>query len=267
MQHIAVTGGAGVVGRALRKEVSPAFSKVTVIDLADPGPLSDNEIWIEADICDLGAVSAALSGVEGLVHMAGLKQEDSLEAILRVNVLGTSNVYEAALNAGVRRVVYGSSNHATGFYPQGTLVSPDMPMRPDTRYGLSKCWGELVAGLYYDKHGIETLSIRIGNAAPLPADLRALSMWVSSRDLGQLVTLGLTHPSIGVQTVYGVSESSRPWWDNSAATALGYKPLDAIDDFVAPASFDCAVPQDPIVREFQGGKFCSIEHDGIVRAR
>src|SRR5690606_21332325 len=112
------------------------------------------------DISELGQLVAAFAGLDGIIHLAGLNTERDLEQTLHVNVLGASNLYEAARLNGVARVVLGSSNHAMGFYRRDEKVGSFDQMRPDTLYGLSKCWAELTGGLYFDKAGIRTLSIR-----------------------------------------------------------------------------------------------------------
>lgn len=268
MKKVALTGGAGMVGQILRRGMIERVAALRTIDLVDPGLLLPDEEWRAVDITDVDALTEAFRGMDGVVHMAGLNGERDIEATLRVNVLGTYNVYEAARRAGIRRVVYGSSNHVDGFYPRATLVSPDMPMRPDSRYGLSKCWGELTAGLFYDKHGIETLSIRIGNSQAQPRDPRGLAIWISPRDLTDLVMIGLEHPDIGSTVVFGASRSPVAWWDNSAATALGFVPQDNIADFAHPDAFlPERVDLPEISTFFQGGWFCGREHDGVLRVR
>jgi uronate dehydrogenase len=268
MKTVALTGGAGMVGQILRRGMADRLASLRTIDVADPGPLLPGEEWVAADITDVDALTEAFTGVDGIVHMAGLNGEREIGDTLRVNVLGTHNVYEAARRAGVKRVVYGSSNHVTGFYPRDMLVTPDMPMRPDSRYGLSKCWGELTAGLFYDKNGIETLSIRIGNSQAQPRDPRGLAIWISPRDLTELVMIGLEHPDIGSTVVFGASRSAAPWWDNSAATALGFVPQDDIADFAHPDAFlPERVEMPEISTFFQGGWFCGNEHDGVLRHR
>lgn len=268
MASVALTGGAGTVGRALRRVLAPQFSAVRVVDLAEPAGLAANESWHRTDVADLGALVEAFRGADAVIHLAGYPNDRGMADMLRVNVLGSSNVYEAARQAGIGRVVLGSSNHAVGFYPRDQVIGPDVPMRPDGLYGLTKCWGELVAGLYYDKAGIRSLVIRIGNALPQPTNPRSLKIWISPRDLAQLVMIGLTHPDIDCTTVYGVSAGGGEWWDNSAATALGYRPLDRITDFAPPEAFvEQPAPLPEIANFFQGGAFCAQGHDGRRRSR
>ena len=267
---VALTGGSGRVGQNLRRFLRAKFADIRIFDLIDPGELAESESWSQVDICDLGALSAALQGVDAIVHLAGYPGERSIEDIVRVNVIGTHNLYEAARINGIRRMVLGSSNHVTGFYPRDRCITSDDPMRPDSFYGLSKCWNELEAGLYFDKFGITTLNIRIGNATIEPgdprSDARSHAIWVSPRDLAALVMIGLEHPDIDCTTVYGVSRGANDWWDNSVAAGLGYKPMDSADGFAEPQDRKAAEEHD-VADRFQGGRFCAKDHDGVLRHR
>jgi uronate dehydrogenase len=260
-----LTGGGGRVGRALREALAGKIAAVRIVDVADPGPLDKHETWCNADICNLSALTASFEDADAVVHLAGYPNERPIEDILRVNVLGTHNVYEAAKRAGIGRVVFGSSNHVVGFYPRHLRVGTDDPLRPDSLYALSKCWSELEAGIYYQKAGIRSLVIRIGNASKQPTDARSLAIWISPRDLAQLVLIGLEHPDIECTTVFGASESDAGWWDNSVATALGYRPRDRIADFAAPAFEDKPSALPHVADFFQGGRFCAFDHDGVER--
>jgi len=267
-KSIVLTGGSGNVGRVLRKALAGRIAAVHILDLADPGALAGHESWAPVDICDLDALTAAVEGADAIVHFAGYPNERAAEDILRVNVLGTHNVYEAARRTGIGRVVLASSNHVTGFYPRDARVGVEDQMRPDGLYGLSKCWGELEAGVYFEKAGIRTLAIRIGNAGERPLDPRGLAVWISPRDLAQLVLIGLEHPDIDCTAVYGASANDAAWWDNSVATALGYRPQDRTIDFAAPEAFQPkASPLPQVTDHFQGGVFCALNHDGVVRRR
>jgi uronate dehydrogenase len=266
--RLAVTGGSGHVGTALRKVIADRFRSVRIIDRVAPASLAGNEDYAEVDISRLDDLTAALAGMDGVVHLAGFPGDRPIEDMLRVNVLGSSNLYEAARRAGVGRVVLGSSNHAVGFYPRSARIDGDVPMRPDGLYGLTKCWAELTAGLYYDKCGIRTLIVRIGNAFAQPTTPRSLEIWLSPGDLAELVAIGMTHPDIDCTTVYGVSKGGGGWYDNSAAARLGYEPKDLILDHAHPDAFrepPAAMPE--IETFFQGGPFCARDHDGVLRPR
>jgi uronate dehydrogenase len=260
---VLITGGAGRIGTKLRRELASAFDLIRTFDrvpVADPGP---GEESVVGDLGDMAALEAAMAGMDGVVHLAAIPNEQPWEVMLRTNVIGTWNVYEAAFRSGVRRVVFGSSNHAVGFYPRTTRIGSDVPCRPDSRYGLTKCWGEDVGSLYADKYGVRSLHIRIGNAMGPPGNLRALALWISTRDLAQLVTIGLTHPDIHNTIVYGISDNAAGWYDNSVAHALGYRPEDRSQDHVEAAmAGEAADTSDAVARHYQGGPFCSIEYAG-----
>ncbi|TCU15156.1 NAD-dependent epimerase/dehydratase family protein [Rhizobium sullae] len=263
MKRLALTGAAGRIGTLLRPLLRPYVEHLRLIDFHEPAQLGENESFVRADLTKLDEATAALEDVDGVIHLAGIASGIDMNAILQANVLGTYNLYEAARINSVRRVVYASSNHATGFYPRGQIVSPLDPMRPDSPYGLSKCWGELVGGLYYDTCGIRTLSIRIGNAGTYPNSERSVAIWISARDLAQLVRIGLSHPLIAATVVYGVSDTEEPWWDNEVAAKLGYQPQDRPRDHARIEG----PSEGPVALAFQGGGFCEINHDGVIRMR
>jgi len=266
--RIGITGGAGKVGTALRKVLSARFAAVRIIDLVEPAELAANESFVAADMSELHQLVPAFAGLDGIIHLAGLNTERNLQQMLHVNVLGASNLYEAARLNGVPRIVLGSSNHAMGFYRRDEKVGSYDQMRPDTLYGLSKCWAELTGGLYFDKAGIRTLSIRIGNAQERPTTPRSLEIWISPGDLAQLCVIGLTHPEIDCIAVYGVSAGGGNWYDNSEAERLGYRPVDHIVDFAAPeALVPDIMPLSDLAETYQGGPFVTWDHDGGTRRR
>ncbi len=259
-----MTGGSGHIASQLRAFLRPEFEHVRLIDLRPPKELAPNESFFAADLADGDAMVAALKDMDGIIHLGGIPREAAIGDILRSNVLGTYNLYQAARENGIGRVVFASSNHATGFYPRTDPVTPLDPARPDSRYGLSKCWGELVAGLYYDTAGIRTLSIRIGNAALYPNSERSAAIWISARDLWQLVKIGLTHPDIAAAVVYGMSRSDAGWWRDEVAKRLGYRPQDRALDHLR---IESRRTENAVEGVFQGGGFCVPEHDGTIRTR
>lgn len=266
--RIGITGGAGEVGTSLRRVLSGRFASVRIIDLVEPAALLANESFVRADMSNLSQLTPAFADLDGIIHLAGLRTERDLAQTLHVNVLGASNLYEAARINGVGRVVLGSSNHVMGFYRRDEKVGSYDQMRPDTLYGLSKCWAELTGGLYFDKAGIRTLSVRIGNAQGQPTTPRSLEIWISPRDLAQLCVIGLTHPGVDCTIVYGVSAGGGSWYDNSEAERLGYAPADRIADFATPQAWTPqTVPLNDISEAFQGGPFCTWSHDGVTRSR
>lgn len=263
MKRIAITGGAGHIATQLRDFLRPVAQHIRLIDVRPAKDLASNESFFEGDLADSDAMRAGLENMDGVIHLGGLPREADIHDMLQTNVLGTYNLYDAARATGVNRVVFASSNHATGFYPRSQTITPSDIPRPDTRYGLSKCWGEMVAGFYYDKAGIRTLSIRIGNAAAYPNSERSASIWISPRDLFQLVWIGLTHPDIAAAVVYGVSRNDSGWWRDETAERLGYRPQDNSRDHLRMEQ----ASEGAVAAFFQGGSFCETEHDGQIRLR
>lgn len=264
MKTVLITGGAGLIGRHLRQELAGRYA-FRVADLVKP-TLAKGERAVNCDVSDAKAVARAMRGVDAVVHLAGVTREGPMDAIMKNSVIGTANVYEAARKAGVGRVIYASSNHAMGFYRRDQRIGHDATPRPDGRYGLSKVWGEALGALYADKHGIRTLAIRIGNANDKPIDKRRLSIWVSWRDLAQLVAIGIEHPAIHFNVVYGVSDNERAWYDNDAAFRLGYRPQDRAEDHAAEAlAHEARNPEGKISRRFMGGEFCAMEYSGDLK--
>jgi uronate dehydrogenase len=213
-----------------------------------------------ADLSDLAALRRAIAGVDGIAHFGGRSGEAPWEVIHEANIAGCYNLFEAARLEGVRRIVFASSNHAVGFYRRDQRIGTSVLVRPDSRYGVSKVFGEALASLYADKYGAEVLSIRIGNVSPQPREVRRLSIWISPRDLCQLIRIGLETPGLRHEVVYGASDNARTWWDNDTAFRLGYRPADGSEVFAEEVlAVDSGVSGDPRIDDNQGGEFCVIE--------
>lgn len=261
--RILITGAAGRIGTKLRREFAGRFDLVRCLDRLPIENIEPREEAMVGDIADLAFVERAMQGIDGVIHMAGVPREVDFETLLPTNIVGVWNIYEAARRQGAKRVVFGSSNHAVGFYPRTQTIDHLAPARPDSRYGLSKCWGEDVGALYAQKYGVKSLHIRIGNAGEQPTSKRLMAIWISGRDLAQLCRIGLEHPAIDNDIVYGISDNATAWYDNSAATKLGYRPEDSADDYrdVAMAG-EATIAHDPVEAYYQGGLFCALEYAG-----
>jgi len=224
---VLLTGAAGGLGTLMR-DLLPAYGYD--LRLLDLRPVEGAPDAIVADLADKDAVREAVRGVDAIIHLAGISLEAPFEKILKANIEGTYNLYEAAHAEGVGRIVFASSNHAVGYTPrpQGAdpLIPIDTPRRPDTFYGLSKSFGEDLAQFYWDKHGLETVSVRIGSCFPEPTSVRMLSLWMSPADGARLFHAALTAEQVGHSVVYGSSANTRLWWDLTTARALSYDPQD-----------------------------------------
>jgi len=167
------------------------------------------------------------------VHLAAIPVEAPFEEILQANFRGTWAMFEAARLEGCERVVFASSNHASGYLPVADRVGDAAPIRPDTYYGVSKVFGEAIGSLYHDKFRLRVACIRIGTAIPRPLEERHLSTWLSPGDLIRLASACLVSPDLGFAIVYGVSANRRRWWDLEAGRRLGYEPVDDAESYAA----------------------------------
>lgn len=263
MQKILITGAAGGIGSRLRRLLRGCYPAIRLSDIVRPADLAADEEFVPADLADLSAVETIMAGIDGVVHLGGMAVENDWETILSSNIVGTRNVFEAARRGGAKRVVFASSNHVVGFYRRHRRIGTRTLVRPDSRYGVSKAFGEALGALYADKHGLRVLCIRIGNVDDRPVDRRRLSIWLHPEDLVQLVRIGLEHPDLHYEVVYGVSDNERNWWDNEAAFRLGYRPQARAEDFRdAALAGERDRPPDPVGDARQGGPFCSAEFSG-----
>ena len=255
-RRLLLTGAAGGLGRVLRPRLARLCTTLRVSDIVELGAAAAGEEIVAARLEDATAVLGLLAGVDAVVHLGGVSVEGPFEPILRANIVGVHNLSEAARRHAVKRMVFASSNHVTGFYRQDEVVSPRDPMRPDGNYGISKAFGELLSRFYFDRYGIETVCLRIGSSFPEPKDRRMLATFLSHDDLERLVVAALTAPVVGHSVVYGVSDNARTWWDNTPARHLGFRALDSSEPFRAAveAREPRADPDDPAAR-FQGGAF------------
>ena len=254
--RLLLTGAAGNLGRVLRPRLKALCTTLRVSDRADLGSAAAGEEVRPAALEDAAAVHALLEGVEAVVHLGGISTEQPWQPILAANVIGVVHLYEAARKHKVPRIVFASSNHVTGFYRQDQVVSPLDPVRPDGAYGLSKAWGENVSRFYFDRYGIETACLRIGSSFPEPKDRRMLATWLSYDDLERLVRACLSAPVLGHTIVYGMSDNTTTWWDNTPARHIGFRPHDSSEPF--RAALEARQPaidlSDPAAL-YQGGAF------------
>ena len=255
-ERLLLTGAAGGLGRVLRPRLKRLCRVLRLSDITAMDPAGAGEETVVTPLQDAAAVGALVDGVTAIVHLGGVSVEGPFEPILQANIVGVWNLYEAARRHAVERIVFASSNHVTGFYRQDEVVSPDAPVRPDGHYGLSKAFGENLSRFYFDRYGIETVCLRIGSSFLEPKDRRMLATWLSYDDLERLVAAALTAPVVGHSVVYGMSDNTTTWWDNTSAAHVGYRPRDSSEPF--RAALEARQPMldrsDPATL-FQGGGF------------
>ena len=266
MKRVLLTGAGGGIGRRMRQALAGAYPILRVSDIVDLGPAGDGEETAIADLTRAEDLARIVDGVDGIIHLGGLSVENAWDDILRTNIDGAYRLFEAAYNAGVKRIVFASSNHAIGFYPRGQILDGSERPRPDCRYGLSKVFGEGLSQYFADNYGLGILSIRIGYCFEKPETQRTLGSWVSIGDLTQLCRIGLDVPDLHHEIVYGMSDNSRTWWDNKTARRLGYRPKDSSDVWAAEIdSSGVPEPGDEVGLAVQGGPFASEGYQGDPR--
>jgi uronate dehydrogenase len=263
-RRLLLTGAAGALGRVLAPHLHSLCDRLVLSDL--PAPLQTLDLAavgpgamaLPCDLADTAAVHGLMQGVDCVVHLGGISVEGPFAPILQANILGLHNLYEAARLQGTRRIVFASSNHVSGCHERGTLLQADDPPRPDGHYGLSKLFGEGLARLYWDRHGVQSVCLRIGTATETPPDRRALSTWLSRRDLLRLVSASVTAADVDCIVAYGISRNTRRWWDSGSAwQRLGYQPQDNAEDWASLVEHIDFAPGTPMAR-FQGGSFLGI---------
>lgn len=260
MKKLVLTGAAGRLGSHLREPLSKMCDEFVSTDMLDaPSTLFGNETYVKADLTDLDAMVDLLAGADMVVHFGAIGDEAPFETLLGPNFIGAYNIWEAAHRNGLRRVVYASSIHAVGMHKKTDFIGIDAPHKPDTFYGLAKCFAEDLASLYWDKRGLESVCMRILSCAEV-TNPRAVGTWLSYDDLIQLVQRSIDTPITGFSVVYGVSNNDRAPVDNSKAQHLGYRPKDNAEKFAKKiyAENDPLDPQDA-GNTYHGGPFASVE--------
>lgn len=254
--RILLTGATGALGNQLRAFLRTKCTHLRLTNLNAFEAEADHEEVVIGDLSDYDAVLEMTKDVDAIVHMGGISRENTFENVLQGNVIGLYNVFEASRRNGVKRIIWASSVHAIGYHKRTEVLEPDCVTRPDSLYGVSKVYGEAVAQYYFDKFGVEAVSIRIGSCFPKPVDWRMLSTWLSYDDLRHLIERCLIVPKVDHTIVFGCSANEQSFWDNSKVSYLGYRPKDNAEDFRAeleatvprPAANDTAI-------SYQGGSF------------
>jgi NAD+ dependent glucose-6-phosphate dehydrogenase len=242
--RVLVTGAAGLIGGILVEGLSDEFA-VHGLDV-ERGP----GVGRVADMKKLAQVEDAFTGVDAVVDLAAdPRMSAPWESVRDNNIPATANALEAAARAGVRRVVFASSNHVVGMYehdePYASVVAgnycgldpetlprltTDVEIRPDSPYGVGKAFGEAAARYYAEARGLSVLCLRIGtvNRADRPENPRHFATLLTYRDLVQLVRRCLTAPeSMRFAVFYGVSANTWRFWDiEDARERIGYEPQD-----------------------------------------
>ena len=259
MKKFVLTGAAGRLGSYLREPLTKLCDHLVSTDIVDEiGNLYAGEEYVKADLSKLDEMIPVLQDADMVIHFGAIGDEAAWDDILQSNIIGAYNVWEAARINGLRRVVYASSIHAVGMHPRNVAIDARATHKPDTFYGLAKCFAEDLGSLYWDKFTLESVHLRILSAAQV-TNARALGSWLSYDDLIQLVTRSIDTPTVGHTIVYGVSNNDRSPVDNTGASFLGYRPKDNAEQFAEKVLSE-SEPQDlnDPTYLYHGGPFAAV---------
>ncbi|ANY76774.1 NAD-dependent epimerase [Paenibacillus ihbetae] len=254
-RRVLITGAAGTIGSAIFKGLQQdhRYDVVGADIQAD-----EMQGIIQMDIGDEARLVELTQGIDTVIHFAWIKDEgDFLGKVLAGNVSGAYKLFEAAVKNGVRRMIFASSNHATGYYRTDEKVGPHDPYRPDSFYGLSKCYIELLGRLYSDQGKISSFNIRIGNfpGDDRPHSERAGHIWISERDMLQLIICCIeADDELKYLNLYGTSANSDNYYNiDYLEELIGYKPEDDATKLLELAkAAGRSVRQDETI--YQGGQ-------------
>lgn len=231
-RQVLITGAGGTIGKTLAAGLRDTYDLRLHYRTLPSGP--DDLERVTADIASLDATLPIAEGIDTIVHLAGDPRVPApWDSVFLNNIAGTYNVLEAARIAGVRRVVFASTNHVMGMYDQNGdwPVYNHLPVRPDSLYGVSKACGEAMGRHYYDAFGLGFIALRIGwfMEAPVMDNDIGRAMWLSPRDCVQVVRCAVeTEEEFGV--FYAISDNPNRRWDlTDTVLKLGYRPQDRWD--------------------------------------
>ena len=251
---ILLTGASGNLGRALAPALAAHGWTLRLTDIMPfPDPLPPGATFEKADLSVGLPILRMAEGCGTILHFGGISIDKSFEEIEGPNLRGLYHIYEAARREKAR-VVFASSNHSVGFHERATELDSDCPFRPDSFYGLSKAYGELMGRLYWDKHGVENVNVRIGSSFPEPIDARMLATWFSYADLARLMARCVLAPAVGHSVIWGTSKNTRmTWWKQDQRERLGWAPEDSADGYAA--QLGGVVSGNPVQERYQGGAY------------
>lgn len=253
VKPVLLTGASGALGRVLARGLGALGWKLVLTDVAPfPDAVPAGGRFVRADLTDGVGILRLAEGCGMILHFGGVSVERPFEEVLGANIRGLYHVYEAARREGAR-VLFASSNHSIGFHERGEVLDDDCAFLPDGYYGLSKAYGELMGRMYWFKHGVENVNVRIGSSFPEPVDARMLSTWLSYGDLVRLCVRATLAERVESCVIWGASANSRTYWRKDARDTLGWVPEDSADGFAG--QLGGRVSGDAVVERYQGGAY------------
>jgi uronate dehydrogenase len=256
---VLLTGASGALGRVLVRSLGALGWRLVLTDFAPfPDPIPGTATFTRADVQDGVAILRLAEGCGVIIHLGGVSVERPFEEVIGPNIRGLYHIYEAARREKAR-VIFASSNHSIGFHERTESIPAATQFLPDGYYGLSKAYGELMGRMYWFKHGVESVNVRIGSAFPEPVNARMLASWISYPDFSRLMQRCVLAPKTGHAVIWGASDNARmTWWRDDDRGRVEWTPTDSADPFTAQLSG--TVSGDPIEERYMGGAFCSMEY-------
>jgi len=254
---VLLTGASGNLGRMLTKALSALGWTLRLTDITPfPDAIPAGAAFTRADLNDGVTILRLAEGCGAIIHLGGISNEQPFETIIGPNIRGLFHIYEAARREKAR-VVFASSNHTIGFHERTETIGADAQFLPDGFYGLSKAYGELMGRMYWYKHGVESVFLRIGSCFPEPVDARMLASWLSYPDLARLVERCVLARDVQTSVVWGASDNSRmTWWRDDGRETVGWTPRDSADPYAGQLAG--RVSGDPVQERYMGGGFCGM---------
>jgi uronate dehydrogenase len=259
---VLLTGASGALGRVLAKALGAAGWTVRLTDIVPfPDPLPAGASFTKADLNDGVTILRLAEGCGMILHFGGVSVERPFEEVLGPNIRGLYHIYEAARRERAR-VLFASSNHAIGFHERSEPLDDDCQLMPDGYYGLSKAYGELMGRMYWFKHGVENINVRIGSCFPEPVDARMLSTWLSYADLTRLVMRATLAEKTGSCVIWGASNNARTYWRHDSRQELGWLPEDSADTYAGQMAGK--VSDNKVQERYQGGAYTAIDYTRVA---
>ena len=255
---VLLTGASGKLGRQLTAYLAAKGWALRLTDIVPfPDPLPKGCSFTQADLNDGVAILRLAEGCGMILHFGGVSVERPFEEVIGPNIRGLFHIYEAARRERAR-VLFASSNHAIGFHERSEPLDADCQLLPDGYYGLSKAYGELMGRMYWFKHGVESVSVRIGSCFPEPTEERMLSTWLSYADLCRLCERATLAERTGCSVLWGASANARTFWRKDARAQIGWLPRDSADIYAGQMLGKTS--GDKVIELYQGGAYTRIDY-------
>lgn len=255
---VLLTGASGALGRQLAAYLGKLGWPMRLTDIAPfPDAVPQTATFVRADLNNGVDILRVAEGCGMILHFGGVSVERPFEEVIGPNIRGLYHIYEAARREKAR-VLFASSNHAIGFHERSEALDADCQLLPDGYYGLSKAYGELIGRMYWFKHGVESIALRIGSCFPEPTEQRMLSTWLSYADLCRLCERATVAESTGCIVLWGASANARTFWRKDAREKIGWLPQDSADTYAGQMMGKTS--GDPVIELYQGGAYTRIDY-------